>query len=141
MSALFIFHTGDLFLPSTLSSKFLPFSLALIIGLFSFLACKEIKLEKEKSAEIVIFSKDSCVYCLMAKGYLRKKNLRYKEIKFKKNSAKDLSLLKSMIKQTHSKLKKNITVPQIFIGNNHIGGFNDLVKLTDKKLKDFLSPL
>lgn len=74
-------------------------------------------------SKIIIYSKEVCPYCVRAKNLLDKKGVKYQEIKIIDDSTKD-----EMIKKSGGRM----TVPQIFIGEKHIGGFDDLSAL-DKK--------
>jgi len=72
-----------------------------------------------------------CSYCQRAKALLRKKNLAFTEISV----------------QTDDKLRQEIvsragrtSVPQIFFGDTHIGGCDDLYELEyDGKLDQLLA--
>ena len=66
---------------------------------------------------IEIYTKGYCPYCHMAKQLLGNKSLEYREIAIDG----DLKLRTEMIKRAGRK-----TVPQIFIGDQHVGGFDDL---------------
>ena len=71
---------------------------------------------------VVIYSKENCPYCVMAKNLLTKKGVTaIEEIRI------DLDPTKRdyMIEITGRK-----TVPQIFIGETHVGGFDDLSALS-----------
>ena len=70
--------------------------------------------------DVVIYSKDLCPFCNMAKVLLRKKNIKFKEI----NLTSSYGIFEEMIKKSNGKK----TVPQIFIGDKHIGGYDDLYK-------------
>ena len=68
---------------------------------------------------IIIYSSILCPYC-HAKALLKKLNLRYNEILIDNNP---------MVKKQMIKLTQRNTVPQIFFGDRHIGGYDDLEKL------------
>jgi glutaredoxin 3 len=68
-------------------------------------------------SEIIIYSKDVCPYCVRAKALLEKKNASFTEIKITNEVIRD-----EMIKKSGGRL----TVPQIFIDEKHIGGYDDL---------------
>ncbi len=68
-------------------------------------------------SEIIIYSKDVCPYCVRAKALLEKKNASFTEIKITNEVIRD-----EMIKKSGGRL----TVPQIFINEKHIGGYDDL---------------
>ncbi len=68
--------------------------------------------------EITIYTTPLCPYCQMAKGLLRKKNAAFTEI----DVSGDPALRQAMTTRAHGRR----TVPQIFIGNTHVGGCDDL---------------
>ncbi len=79
--------------------------------------------------EILIYSSTICPYCIMAKRLLDKKGAHYHEI----NVDAEPGLREEMMQKT-----KRRTVPQIYIGDYHVGGFDDLQAL-DRQQK--LDPL
>ena len=70
--------------------------------------------------KIVIYSSLFCPYCEAAKTLLKKLKLEYNEILIDNNP---------VVKKQMIKLSKRKTVPQIFFGNRHVGGYDDLKKL------------
>ncbi len=82
--------------------------------------------------EILIYTTTICPYCIMAKRLLDKKGAQYTEI----NVDRDLGQREIMMQRT-----KRRTVPQIYIGDYHVGGFDDLHHLDQQhKLDDLLNP-
>ena len=79
--------------------------------------------------EIQIYTTNICPYCVMAKRLLDKKGVTYTEI----NVDAQLSLREEMMRKT-----KRRTVPQIYIGDFHVGGFDDLYALEQQKKLDTL---
>lgn len=79
--------------------------------------------------EIIIYTTKICPYCTMAKRLLERKGARYTEI----NVDSEPGLREQMIEKTQRR-----TVPQIYIGERHIGGFDDLHALD---MKQELDPL
>lgn len=79
--------------------------------------------------KIVIYSTSICPYCLMAKRLLEKKGVSYTEI----NIDSQAGLREEMVQKTQRR-----TVPQIFIGNVHVGGFDELYALEQQKKLDSL---
>jgi len=79
--------------------------------------------------EILIYSANLCPYCTMAKRLLDKKGATYSEI----NIDSKASLREEMMQKTRRR-----TVPQIYIGDLHIGGFDDLYALESKNELDNL---
>jgi glutaredoxin 3 len=76
---------------------------------------------------IIIYTTRICPYCIMAKRLLDKKGACYQEI----NVDADPGLREEMMIKT-----KQRTVPQIFIGNRHIGGFDELYALDQQNQLD-----
>ena len=79
--------------------------------------------------EIQIYTTNICPYCVMAKRLLDKKGLRYTEI----NVDGKPRLREEMMIRTNRR-----TVPQIYIGDYHVGGFDDLYALEQQKKLDQL---
>lgn len=79
--------------------------------------------------EIEMYCTSTCPYCQRAEKLLTKKGVEFNKIYVEDNQAK----LKEMIKRSGQK-----TVPQIFIDDKHIGGFDDLAELD---IMDELDPL
>ena len=70
---------------------------------------------------VTIYSKSWCPYCSAAKDLLRRKEVAFDEIEI----SGDASLRQEMI----GKAGGRTTVPQIFIGDRHVGGCDDLYDL------------
>ena len=66
---------------------------------------------------ITMYSKDYCPYCKAAKALLRSKGLSFIDIEVGDNERE----LEIMIARSNRR-----TVPQIFFGEEHIGGYTDL---------------
>jgi glutaredoxin 3 len=80
--------------------------------------------------EILIYTTKICPYCVMAKRLLTQKGVSYTEI-----NVDDAGLREEMMRKTQRR-----TVPQIYIGALHVGGFDDLYALErEKKLDALLS--
>ena len=75
---------------------------------------------------IQVYSTPNCPYCIRAKSLLQSKNLSFEEI----DVSKDKNSLQKMVKLSGLR-----SVPQIFINDQSIGGYDDLAKLNaDGKL-------
>jgi glutaredoxin 3 len=72
------------------------------------------------SLNIIIYSTTYCPYCVRAKDLLNRKGANFTEV-FVDN---DESKREEMIAKS-----KRMTVPQIFINEQHIGGCDDLYAL------------
>lgn len=70
---------------------------------------------------ITIYSTTHCPYCIKAKALLDRKNLSYEEIDVTGDDEARTELIK--------KANGLRTVPQIFIGDKHVGGCDDLYQL------------
>ena len=79
--------------------------------------------------EILIYTTTICPYCIMAKRLLDKKGANYTEINVDRESGQR----EIMLQRT-----KRRTVPQIYIGDYHVGGFDDLYALEQKQKLDEL---
>ncbi len=71
-------------------------------------------------SEIIIYTKDSCPYCDRAKQFLKAKGANYTEIRIDNDTALQNEVM------TRSGRR---TVPQIFINDKSVGGFDDIVAL------------
>jgi len=67
---------------------------------------------------VEIYTGPLCAFCDRAKALLNKKRVSFKEI----NLASDPNKMDEMIKKTNGAK----TVPQIFIGEHHVGGNAEL---------------
>jgi glutaredoxin 3 len=72
---------------------------------------------------IVIYTKSSCPYCHAAKDLLRDKGATFEEISVDGDRARQRAMAE--------KAGGRSTVPQIFIGDKHVGGCDDLYALDD----------
>jgi glutaredoxin 3 len=68
--------------------------------------------------EITIYTTPYCPYCIRAKALLKQKGAEFKEI----DVSMDPGLRQAMMERANG----GYTVPQIFIGNRHVGGCDDL---------------
>ncbi len=86
-----------------------------------------------KQSHIVVYTKDYCPYCVSAKNLLTQKGVAYEEIDVQHDTAQYETMLK--------KAAPRKTVPQIFIDDIAIGGFDDMKKLdVEGKLENLLFP-
>jgi glutaredoxin len=66
----------------------------------------------------VVWSKENCFYCHMAKGLLEREGIEYEERNIESNEWSRADMLEAVPNAT--------TVPQIFHGDKHVGGFTEL---------------
>jgi len=73
--------------------------------------------------EVIVYSTLVCPYCINAKHLLEAKGIQFTEILVDNDREK----FAEMLNKSHGRR----TVPQIFIGDRHIGGFDDLRALSE----------
>ena len=73
------------------------------------------------SAQVVMYSTAFCGYCDRARALLGRKGIHVVEIKVDENPDDRAAMLK--------RSGGRRTVPQIFIGERHVGGYEDLTAL------------
>jgi glutaredoxin 3 len=73
------------------------------------------------SPQVVMYSTTWCPYCERARALLQRKSVTYREIKVDEEPAERETML--------ALSGGRRTVPQIFIGDRHVGGFDDLYAL------------
>ena len=69
---------------------------------------------------VTLYTTAICPYCVRAKHLLHRKGVEYHEIRVDH----DHDQMQHMMEIT-----RRHTVPQIFIGERHVGGFDDLARL------------
>jgi len=67
----------------------------------------------------VVWSKDSCPFCVQAKNLLKSKGIEFEERNVSKDWTKE---------QLLEAVPNARTLPQIFLNDNYIGGFTELRK-------------
>lgn len=71
--------------------------------------------------EIVMYSTGWCPYCERARGLLGRKGAAFREIKVDEEPAERATML--------ARSGGRRSVPQIFIGDRHVGGYDELYAL------------
>ena len=69
---------------------------------------------------IVMYTKSWCPYCDRAKALLREKGQAWTEIDIEEQDGRRVEMIER---------SGQSTVPQIWIGDRHVGGFDDLAEL------------
>jgi glutaredoxin 3 len=88
---------------------------------------------QRNQAEVIVYSKDYCPYCVAAKNLFAQKGVKYTEI----DVGVDADQYQTMLKRAAPRR----TVPQIFIGGAGVGGFDDIRALDQAgKLDSLLWP-
>jgi glutaredoxin 3 len=73
------------------------------------------------ASDVVVYSTGWCPYCVRAKALLERKGVPFREIRVDEDPAERQTMLERSRGQR--------TVPQIFVGDRHVGGFDDLYAL------------
>jgi glutaredoxin 3 len=79
--------------------------------------------------KVLIYSKSHCRYCVAAKNLLTQKGVEFEEINLDGRS------------EEYARLKERtgmMTLPQIFIGERLVGGYDDMAALEREKKLDAL---
>ena len=71
----------------------------------------------------IVWSKDNCTFCDQAKALLEQRNIPYEEKKIGYGFTRE-DLLEAVPTAR--------AVPQIFVNNNHVGGFTELRKYIEE---------
>ena len=80
-------------------------------------------------AKVEIYTTPWCPYCSAAKALLERKGVAYTEI-----DVMAPELRTAMVQKAHGRR----TVPQIFIGDTHVGGYDDMAALERRGKLDSL---
>lgn len=68
-------------------------------------------------ATVIIYSTRVCPYCVRAKALLDGKHVPYTEVLVDEQPERRMEMMQKSGRRT---------VPQIFVGDHHVGGFDDL---------------
>ncbi|MBK5970661.1 MULTISPECIES: glutaredoxin 3 [Thiorhodovibrio] len=79
--------------------------------------------------KIEMYSTAACPYCVRARRLLHKKGVEFNEIRIDEEPSREAEMIQR---------SERFTVPQIFIGERHIGGYDDMAELD---MDDALDPL
>ena len=79
-------------------------------------------------AKVTIYTRKLCPYCVSAVSLLKKKGVGFEEI----DAGSDASKKQEMINRSNG----GRTFPQIFIGDAHIGGCDDMMLLERQGVLD-----
>lgn len=70
--------------------------------------------------QITLYSSAICGYCVAAKNFLKSRGLTWEEVRIDTDPA---------ARERMVAMAKRTSVPQIFIGDTHVGGYDDLMAL------------
>jgi len=69
---------------------------------------------------ITLYTSAICAYCVAAKNFFKARGLEWNEVRIDQDPAER----ERMVERTG-----RTTVPQIFIGDTHVGGYDDMMAL------------
>jgi glutaredoxin 3 len=72
------------------------------------------------TAAITLYTTAICPYCVAAKNFLRSKGLDWTEVRIDRDPEARARMLE---------LARRTSVPQIFVGDTHVGGYDDMIAL------------
>lgn len=72
-------------------------------------------------AQVTIYTRPMCGYCTRAVALLKKKGVEFEQI----DAGFDVTKKKEMVQRSNG----SSTFPQIFVGDMHIGGSDDMMAL------------
>jgi len=70
--------------------------------------------------EIVMYTTQVCPYCVAAKNFLKSRGLEWREVRVDLDAAEREKMVA---------LARRTSVPQIFVGETHVGGYDDMMAL------------
>ena len=73
-----------------------------------------------QTPEITIYSTAVCPYCVAAKNFLKSKGRTWNEVRIDLDPAEREKMMA---------LTRRTSVPQIFVGDVHVGGYDDMMAL------------
>lgn len=76
-----------------------------------------------QAPDVVVYTKPFCPYCTAAKALLREKGVAFREV----DISRDDALREDLVARTGRR-----TVPQVFVGETHVGGYDDLAALDQR---------
>ena len=79
--------------------------------------------------KVEIYTTNWCPYCHAAKSLLDEKGISYEEV-----DANDPDVRMAMVQRANGRR----TVPQIFVGQTHVGGYDDMAALDRRGQLDTL---
>lgn len=77
-------------------------------------------MSERPSPEITLYTSAICPYCVAAKNFLKSKGQSWTEVRIDKDPAE---------RERMVALARRTSVPQIFIGQTHVGGYDDMIAL------------
>ncbi|HWS76933.1 MAG TPA: glutaredoxin 3 [Thermomonas sp.] len=80
----------------------------------------ETALSDATAPAITLYSSAICPYCVAAKNFLKSKGLAWTEVRID---------IDPVARETMMAKARRTSVPQIFVGETHVGGYDDMMAL------------
>lgn len=77
-------------------------------------------MDKPASPRITLYTSAVCAYCVAAKNFLRSKGMEWTEVRIDTDPAE---------RERMVALAGRTSVPQIFVGDTHVGGYDDMMAM------------
>lgn len=77
-------------------------------------------LQQGRQPEITLYTSATCGYCMAAKNFLKSKGLHWNEVRVD---------LDPVARERMLATARRTSVPQIFVGDVHVGGYEDMIAL------------
>ncbi|QDW67385.1 glutaredoxin 3 [Luteimonas granuli] len=77
-------------------------------------------MNEQASPEITLYTSAVCAYCVAAKNFLRSKGLEWTEVRIDTDPEERARMVARA---------GRTSVPQIFVGKVHVGGYDDMMAL------------
>jgi glutaredoxin 3 len=81
---------------------------------------QESALNAPSDPQITLYTSAVCGYCVAAKNFLRSRGLSWNEVRIDTDPAEREKMVA---------LARRTSVPQIFVGDTHVGGYDDMMAL------------
>ena len=75
----------------------------------------------DAAPDVLVYSTGWCPYCDRARSLLERRGIAFREVKVDEDAAQR----DAMLKRTGGRR----TVPQVFVGDHHVGGYDELYAL------------
>ncbi|MGI8561060.1 MAG: glutaredoxin 3 [Luteimonas sp.] len=77
-------------------------------------------MSESPTPEITLYTSAVCGYCVAAKNFLKSRGLQWREVRIDTDPAEREKMMAKA---------RRTSVPQIFVGETHVGGYDDLMAL------------
>jgi glutaredoxin 3 len=74
----------------------------------------------ETSPQITLYTTAICPYCVAAKNFLRSRGLSWNEVRIDLDGEARARMMERA---------RRTSVPQIFVGETHVGGYDDMIAM------------